>query len=650
MAMNIRLKALDVRGFAVFLAFLFQTALGLSQDNPLQRRISVQLREVTIQEALKVIAAKGAFLYAYNASTVNLNEKKSLRAEQKTVSYCLQQVLGDDVQLRSGGNHIIIIPNKNKRSEPGHQKYVLEGTITDKLSGKAVKYASVYEAGQLKSALSDQTGRYRIELDREPEYVHLLISRKSYRDTVIVIKPKGDTPFNIRIRPATIDELQRIEPEIPSNLATNGLFQAVVSEEQVFHTENRIFFEERSIQVGFLPTLGSNRQFGGVIQNHFSLNVLGGYSMGLNGAEIAGLFNITRRNVSGFQLAGFMNITGGATKGIQFAGFMNNNIGRVDGAQWAGFYNLSLDTLRGIQTAGFFNLARGQVKGLQIAGFSNFSGKSLRGIQMSGFLNWSGKKASGVQVAGFTNITSGDFQGVQCAGFLNLSAGDMSGVQLSGAVNVVADSSQTLQIAALANFAHTLRGSQISSLLNIAGTVSGSQVGLINVSDTVSGFTFGLLSLVRRGYHKLELSTGDVNPLMVRFRTGTYGLYNIVSAGLFQLNNAQFSSFGYGLGTELRARKKFFFGIDLELATVFQGQFLPNVFPDLWAKSNLYLGWRPVRGIQLFAGPCIHTYRIDQNNLNGKRPGVHRSDLFSEIRPDAQFFGWLGWQAGIRFF
>lgn len=645
-----RLKAVAVRSFAVSLTLLLQAVLGLAQDNPLQRRISVQLREVTVQEALKAIAAKGGFLYAYNASTLNFNERKSLKAEQKTVSYCLQQVLGDEVQFRSGGNHVIIIPNKNKKFNSGQQKYVLEGTITDKLSGKAVKYASVYEAGQLKSALSDQSGRYRIELEREPEYVHLLVSRKSYRDTVIVIKPQGDNPINIRIRPATIDELQRIEPEIPSGLATNGLFQAVVSEEQVFHTENRIFFEERGIQVGFLPTLGSNRQFGGLIQNHFSMNILGGYSMGLNGAELAGLFNITRRNVSGFQLAGFMNITGGATKGIQFAGFMNNNLGRVDGAQWAGFYNLSLDTLRGIQTAGFFNLARGQVKGLQIAGFSNLSGKSLRGIQISGFFNWSGKRARGAQLAGFTNITSGDFQGVQCAGFLNLSAGDMSGVQLSGAVNVVADSSQTLQIGALANFAKTLRGSQISGLFNIAGTVGGSQVGLINVSDTVSGFTFGLISLVRKGYHKLEISSGDVNPLMVRFRTGTYGLYNIISAGLFQLNSSQFASFGYGLGTELRARKKFFLGIDLEVATVFQGQFLPNVFPDLWAKSNLYLGWRPVRGIQLFAGPCIHTYRIDQNNINGERPGVQRSDLFSETRPDAQFFGWLGWQAGIRFF
>lgn len=645
-----RLKAVAVRSFAVSMTLLLQAVLGLAQDNPLQRRISVQLREVTVQEALKAIAAKGGFLYAYNASTLNFNERKSLKAEQKTVSYCLQQVLGDEVQFRSGGNHVIIIPNKNKKFNSGQQKYVLEGTITDKLSGKAVKYASVYEAGQLKSALSDQSGRYRIELEREPEYVHLLVSRKSYRDTVIVIKPQGDNPINIRIRPATIDELQRIEPEIPSGLATNGLFQAVVSEEQVFHTENRIFFEERGIQVGFLPTLGSNRQFGGLIQNHFSLNILGGYSMGLNGAELAGLFNITRRNVSGFQLAGFMNITGGATKGIQFAGFMNNNLGRVDGAQWAGFYNLSLDTLRGIQTAGFFNLARGQVKGLQIAGFSNLSGKSLRGIQISGFFNWSGKRARGAQLAGFTNITSGDFQGVQCAGFLNLSAGDMSGVQLSGAVNVVADSSQTVQIGALANFAKTLHGSQISGLFNIAGTVGGSQVGLINVSDTVSGFTFGLLSLVRKGYHKLELSSGDVNPLMVRFRTGTYGLYNIISAGLFQLNSAQFASFGYGLGTELRARKKFFLGIDFEVATVFQGQFLPNVFPDLWAKSNLYLGWRPVRGIQLFAGPCIHTYRIDQNNINGERPGVQRSDLFSETRPDAQFFGWLGWQAGIRFF
>jgi hypothetical protein len=269
---------------------------------------------------------------------------------------------------------------------------------------------------------------------------------------------------------------------------------------------------------------------------------------------------------------------------------------------------------------------------------------------LAGFLNISGREVDGVQVSGFANVASGDFRGAQIGGFFNISTGDMKGAQISGGINIVADSSQTIQIGTIANFAGTIKGSQISSLFNIAGEVGGSQIGLINICDTVSGFTFGLISLVRKGYHKLEFSTGDANQLLVNFRTGTYRFYNILSAGMFKVTDPSFATFGYGIGTEFRARKKFFFGLDVVASTVFNEAFQFNVIPDLWGKSNLYVGWQPLKGVQLFAGPTFHAYRIDQKNLQGLRPGIERDDLFFYNEPTAQYFGWMGWQAGIRLF
>lgn len=641
-------QEMDVRKLIFFLLFLSSSLSA--QDNPLNRRISIHLQNVSLQDALKEISIKGRLLYSYNTGAIDLNKKVSITASGKTVEYCLQNILGKDFKLRSGGNHVIIVPQKIPLNKESAESYVLEGVVTDAITGKAVKYASVYEAGRLKSALTDQNGKYAINLGREPEYVQLLVSRKSYRDTVITIRPKKSAQVNVRIRPATIEELAILPAEIPDQLASNGLFKAVISDDQLRVTENLALFEEKVFQIGFLPTLGTNRKFGGLIENHFSFNVLGGYSMALSGAEMAGIFNITRRNVKGFQLAGFMNITGGSTSGFQFAGFMNNNIGAVRGVQTAGFYNLSLDSLNGVQTAGFFNMARGRVKGIQTAGFANISGKELDGVQLAGFLNVSGREVDGVQVSGFANVASGDFRGAQIGGFFNISTGDMKGAQISGGINIVADSSQTIQIGTIANFAGTIKGSQISSLFNIAGEVGGSQIGLINICDTVSGFTFGLISLVRKGYHKLEFSTGDANQLLVNFRTGTYRLYNILSAGMFKVTDPSFATFGYGIGTEFRARKKFFFGLDVVASTVFNEAFQINVIPDLWGKSNFYIGWHPWKGVQLFAGPTFHAYRIDQKNLQGLRPGIEQGDLFFYNEPIAQYFGWMGWQAGIRLF
>lgn len=622
-----------------------------SQDDPLQRRISIHFQDIPLQHALKEIAIKGHFLYAYNSASLDLQQKVSLNAQSRSAAYCLQSILGKAYQLRSGGNHVMIIPRQSERSAtPKTANYSIEGRVTDARTGKAIRYVSVLEAGQLKSTLTDPQGNYILPLDSRPEYIQLLVSRKSYRDTVIVIRPEGVTPVHVRLRPATIEELASKPVEIPAEMAENGLFRAVISDEQLRLTENLAWFERRRFQIGLLPTLGTNRSFGGLTENQISLNLLGGYAMALRGAELGGVFNITRREVRGLQIAGLMNITGGATQGVQLAGFMNNNIGAVAGVQMAGFYNLSLDSLSGMQLSGFFNMARGRVKGMQTAGFLNISGKELDGMQLSGFLNLSGREVDGVQVAGFGNIASGDFRGMQLSSVLNLSTGDMKGAQISGGLNIVADSSATLQVAAIANFAGTIQGSQISSVFNIAGKVGGSQLGLINVCDSVSGFTFGLISLVRKGYHKIEISSGDVNPLLVNFRTGTHRLYNIISAGMYATTNVNFVSFGYGLGTEFRPKKKVQLGLDVVCSLLFKEAIDPSVIPDLWARSNLYVAFQPVRGLQFFAGPSLYAWRIDSGNTAGLRPNVHRSDLFEFHPSDGSYYGWWGWQAGIRFF
>jgi hypothetical protein len=266
-------QEMDVRKLLIFLLLLSPSLSA--QDNPLNRRISIHLQNVTLQDALKDISIKGRLLYSYNTGAIDLNKKVSITASGKTVEYCLQNILGKDFKLRSGGNHVIIVPQKNPVNKESAESYVLEGVVTDAITGKAVKYASVYEAGRLKSALTDQNGKYAINLGREPEYLQLLVSRKSYRDTVITIRPKKSAQVNVRIRPATIEELAILPAEIPDQLASNGLFKAVISDEQLRVTENLAWFEERVFQIGFLPTLGTNRKFGGLIENHFSFNVLG---------------------------------------------------------------------------------------------------------------------------------------------------------------------------------------------------------------------------------------------------------------------------------------------------------------------------------------------------------------------------------------
>lgn len=632
--------------FSIIFSFSFLEA----QDDPLQRRVSLHLTGVPLESALAEISKKGNFYFSYNASGLNKNQIVSLNIKNRSVKHSLEQVLGKDFQLKSGGNHVIIIPKKSKNDKNALKSYSIKGIIKDARTGETISSASIIELGEKNITSTNQKGIYELRLKNQAELSRILISRKNYRDTVILVRPEPEKSLVIPLKPLPqISSLTSLNASIPLKMEENGLFQTVVSPDQQLLSYNMPLFEQRTFQVSFVPIVGTNKKFSGLVENHVSLNLLGGYSMALSGVEVAGLFNITRRRVRGFQLAGLMNITGGEMVGLQIAGFNNNNIGAIHGCQAAGFYNLSMDSLNGTQISGFFNMARNRVRGLQASGFLNISGKELIGLQAAGFLNLSGRDAKGAQISGFGNIATGDMLGAQCAGFFNLSTGDLKGLQLAGGVNVAADTTFTMQVGGIGNFARVIYGTQISPI-NIASIVGGSQLGLINYCDTVKGLPIGLISIVRKGIHQFEIASSDASELIVSLKTGTHRLYNILSAGMYRIDDSSLAHFGYGIGSMSRHRRKLGGGSELVASLVFNESFKPGIFPDSWFRFHPFFSWKPNKWLQITAGPVAHFYWVDILNINGLRPETQIGDLTTTSNTSGFGRGWIGWQAGIRFF
>lgn len=109
--------------------------------------------------------------------------------------------------------------------------------------------------------------------------------------------------------------------------------------------------------------------------NHFSFNMLGGYTAGIDGIEMAGFFNIDRKDVTGVQLAGLFNSVGGNVSGLQIAGIYNSVADTVKGVQLAGISSKSGDIDGGLQLSAILNIAR-KVKGVQFAAFVNIADSS----------------------------------------------------------------------------------------------------------------------------------------------------------------------------------------------------------------------------------------------------------------------------------
>jgi hypothetical protein len=379
----------------------------------------------------------------------------------------------------------------------------------------------------------------------------------------------------------------------------------------------------RQAQISFVPFLGTNGRLSGNVINNYSINILAGISNGTRKFEFAGLVNIDRGDVGLVQLAGFGNMVGGNVYGVQGAGFFNLNRGET----------------KAVQMAGFANVNYGEVRGLQLAGFTNTNLSSAHAVQLAGFYNYSKGAGVGVQVGGFANVQLGEYHGSQFAGFLNLNTKEIHGVQVAGFANVATGS---------------VGGSQVSPFFNYGKKVKGTQLGLINVADTLGGVPIGLISYVKQGYHKIELSADEVFYTNFAFRTGVKDFYNILFAGIKPNetpDNMNVWTFGYGLGTERMITRWLHLNLDITSQQINKGSFTQAT--NLLNKVHAGFDFRIAKGFSLYAGATLNGYLTEKSFTDypalfpDRQPSIFSNN---DIGDNHNMKMWIGWKAGLRFF
>lgn len=139
------------------------------------------------------------------------------------------------------------------------------------------------------------------------------------------------------------------------------------------------------VRFGIFPGLSTQGPADTRTTSHFSLNLFGGLTGSIDGAEFSSLFNMDKGNVQYVQAAGLFNTVFGNVKGVQAAGLFNFAGGNVSGVQSSGILNHAGKNFTGIQAAGISNFAGGTVNGIQAAGIVNYAGR-LKGLQI-GLIN-----------------------------------------------------------------------------------------------------------------------------------------------------------------------------------------------------------------------------------------------------------------------
>ncbi len=600
----------------IFLLCLSGSLPLYSQTPLLERRITLSLNNEPIEVSLRKISEAGGFTFSYNPAILNVQRTLTCHFVNKSVRELLDEIFEGSIKYKVRGKYIILTSGDGSatKKEPA----IVSGYVVDESTGERLKDVSIYDPVTLTSTVTDSYGYFEIKIDKPPRDIILSVNRQNYGDTLVTVHGENRLlSIPIRINRETISVL--------ADRASRKIKRFWEAQLHSFQRINMLNIDDtlyRTSQVSLVPFVGSNHKLSGHVINDYSLNIFGGYSLGVKKVEVGGLFNLVKGNVEGAQFAGLFNSIGGTMEGAQFAGVFNSDIGSFRGAQFAGVFNLNLDDGKGVQFAGVGNITRGIQDGPQFGGVFNTSTKDQATAQLAGVYNLVGRNMKGFQGSGVFNVTGKNVKGTQLAGVFNIAGKKVEGAQIAG-------------------------------VFNFAPGVKGTQIGLINITDSIKGIPIGLMSFVGKGYHKLEVSSDEIFYTNLAFRTGVRQFYNIFTAGAkpasYKLDQT-FWTFGYGIGTAPRLTRKLFLNIDVTANQIVYG----NTIEATNLLNKLYLGfdYQAFKKMSLTFGTTLNGY-ITKNTVDTYQP------LFSDFQPDVFHSGtlgaghnmkmWIGAKIGVRF-
>ncbi|RYY58315.1 MAG: hypothetical protein EOO05_16825 [Chitinophagaceae bacterium] len=382
----------------------------------LEKRISVDVQRQRLDDVLSIIGDKGGFTFSYNSQILKRDSLVTLSASNRSVRQVLGQLLNDQYEYKESGNYIILrrvalkLTTVTEKTAVTDNVYTISGYVVSSETGEKLVNVSVYDTRQLVSALTDEQGRFELKLKSKYPTTSLSVSKYSFEDTTVTIQPKFDMQLVIAIVPVAdtvfvsvpnvfevVDSsIARVRDTAPAAVVTvekteveqTAVAKFLLSAKQKVQSLNlKQFITKKPFQVSVIPGISTQGKMSGQVIHNVSFNVLGGYTGGVNGMEIGGLFNLNRKDVKYVQVAGLFNVTGGSVTGFQAAGVTNGLLG----------------SLSGFQASSVANYVKKNVDGMQVAGVSNMAGGELRGLQVASVLNYA-KKNRGVQI-GLINIS-----------------------------------------------------------------------------------------------------------------------------------------------------------------------------------------------------------------------------------------------------
>lgn len=595
------------------LLLLLLCLLVRAQRNPMDRTVTIQVQQQSIESVLRQLNRNYGVSFSYSSSLVPVDKKVSINLKARPLREVLEALLiANGIAYQQVGKQIVLkrmlilpsstyypqvspmvslseyIPEQDYLKNDFNEQVQMVSSATDSPSvASSDTIRTVFDRNQLRRRYLAE----KIKLKKEYELLRDSLNK--------VLKEPEPWATDLRNAMETLDiEFLKLQQNIrnifwpSSDSLSKGsdslstLVKPMQKSDSLAQGNTRI----APFQFGIWHGLSTNGPEAARTINHFSLSLFTGRSAGVIGVEASTIFN---ENL-------------GSVEGVQASGLVNSSKGNIRGLQGAGLMNVAGKELKGVQAAGLINvIEEGSITGVQAAGILNVGSGNARGAQFSGIVNLNDGYLEGFQSAGILNVNQGYLRGAQAAGIVNLQHDHGRGAQFAGVVNVTEGNWVGGTFAGISNVQRgDIEGIQASAIFNQAHKVKGTQLGLINIADTIDGVQIGLVNIARgNGYRRIELAGHEVMQARLSFKLGTERLYTIYQIG-WHWGKEEALGIGAGWGTQWKHKNKLKSSLELVCLYVNREQ---NAFSRLHLLNTLQYQWViPVgQRLAIQAGPTL---------------------------------------------
>lgn len=140
-------------------------------ESILNRRLSVKLKDVTLEAALNNIQHKVNVKFVYSSTIIPLSSKVSINADAEKLSIVLNRLLAE-LHINYSVNASYIVLKKNELAYADSlnlenilsaaQQHVVSGKVTEKINGAVFPGVSVMVKGTKTGTVTDKDGNYKI--------------------------------------------------------------------------------------------------------------------------------------------------------------------------------------------------------------------------------------------------------------------------------------------------------------------------------------------------------------------------------------------------------------------------------------------------------------------------------------------------------